>query len=52
MIEVPKVILNGEKLPWVPKAKHLENTSTSKKASNPLGIDSASDLLQKRAIFF
>ena len=51
-VEVPKVILNGEQLPWVPKAKHLGNTLTSKISSNPQGMDTTLDLLQKRAIFF
>ena len=51
-VEVPKVILNGEQLPWVPRAQHLGNTLTSKMSSNPLGMDTTPDLLQKRPIFF
>ena len=51
-VEVPEVFLNKEKLPWVLTAKHLGNKLTSKIFQNPCGMDSTSDLLQKRAIFF
>ena len=49
-LQVPKMILNGEKLPWVEKAKHLGNNLTVKLSRN--SMDTAPDLLQKRAIFF
>ena len=49
---VPKLKFNGEYLPWVDSAKHLENSLTSKVCFNGSGIDTTSDLLQKRAIFF
>ena len=51
-LTVPKMTLNGEKLPWVPKAKHLGNNLTVEVSKNKLGIDTSADLLQKRAIFF
>ena len=49
---IPKVKLNGESLPWVDSAKHLGNNLTVKLQSNPIGMDTSSDLLQKRAIFY
>ena len=49
---VKPLILNGNELPWVEKASHLGNTLTTKLSSKPLGMDTSSDLLQKRAIFF
>ena len=51
-LKVPKLTLNGENLPWVPKAKHLGNNLTVEVSKNKLGMDTSKDLLQKRAIFF
>ena len=50
--KVKPLILNGDELPWVERASHLGNNLTTKVSLNPLGMDSSSDLLQKRAIFF
>ena len=50
--DVGPLILNGDKLPWVDKASHLGNALTTNLMSQPLGMDSSADLLQKRAIFF
>jgi hypothetical protein len=50
--EVKKLELNGDQLPWVEKALHLGNTLTTQISNFPLGMDSATDLLQKRATFF
>ena len=50
--EVKPLILNDNDLPWVERASHLGNTLTTKITQNPLGMDTSSDLLQKRAIFF
>ena len=50
--QIPKVILNGDPLPWVENAKHLGNDLSSKITVNPVACDTSSDLLQKRAIFF
>ena len=44
--------LNDENLPWVDSAKHLGNKLTVKIKTNPVGMDTTSDLLQKRAIFY
>ena len=44
--------LNGNDLPWVDRAQHLGNTLTTSISMSPLGMDSSSDLMQKRAIFF
>ena len=49
---VQKLELNGDQLPWVEKALHLGNTLTTHISNFPLGMDSSSDLLQKRANFF
>ena len=49
---VPKLKLNGEFLPWVDSAKHLGNSLTTKVCFNGSGMDTTSDLLQKRAIFY
>ena len=51
-LEVPKMTLNRENLPWVPTAKHLGSNLTVKLSKNKLGMDTSSDLLQKRALFF
>ena len=49
---VPKVFLNGNPLPWVEKANHLGNSLSVELNNNPVSVDTTSDLLQKRAIFF
>ena len=49
---LPKMILNNEHLPWVDKAKHLGNNISADLSKNKLWLETTSDLLQKRAIFF
>ena len=44
--------LNGDDLPWVKKALHLGNTLTTDISKTLLQMNTSSDLLQKRAIFF
>ena len=51
-LSILKVVLNGNQLHWVEKALNLGNTLTTQLSSNPLGMDTTMDLLQKRAIFF
>ena len=50
--DIPKVILNNDPLPWVPKADHLGNTLSVNLNTSPVSVDASCDLLQKRAIFF
>ena len=49
---VPVVFLNGNPLPWVEKADHLGNSLSVNVNTNPVSMDTSSDLLQKTAIFF
>ena len=49
---IPKLILNGNLLPWVEKAKHLGNQLTTKICFSPVSMDTSADILVKRAIFF
>lgn len=50
--DVENVLLNGNKLPWVPTAKHLGNHLSSKLNLSFFCPESKTDLLCKRAILF
>ena len=49
---IRSVRLNGDSLPWVNSAKHLGNLLSTKLSHSPLAPDMASDVLEKRAMFF
>ena len=50
--DVKPLKLNGDDLPWVEKALHLGNHLTTEISKTQLQMNTSSDLLQKRAIFF
>ena len=49
---ISNVKLNGNKLPWVTKAKHLGNHLSSTLSHSPYCPETKTDLLCKRAILF